>query len=696
MSTSRPHSSAGNKNKWAPSSSIVESRNKARELSRALERAAADLQAIDRQFQLLDSGVLSEEELKRFAGKSFFHKSPKPKPNQYIDAAETVRRRQLHEEHVLRSQLAHNDRQRTSPIRGGDSSGVVRLSPTTRGSPTTRRRGVSGERLAKMDVDEEGRPRSPYAGASRGQPSSIGVSNVLVGIRDARVEDDRALKRKRSTTNRRRMRPEEEEEAARGAEKMREKQERRSISAEDKLSSAVRDRERKRIRALDQQLFIFYASRFGPMDGVLYSQASMPGVLYEKIIADGCLGVQRWWRSIWPQRAQRKKEAATFMQVCSLLPDILFSYLSFLNPSFSLFLFFSCFMFLHVSSHPQTMFRGKRGRKNFKNEAKARKAMAHLFNRKAAEAFRTWTVAAKRSAGVKRLMRRVKHGYVLTTFEAWQKDTNEILDERRKLIRPVLHRILNRLLMMVFVPWKKMWEKAIKVKAMMRRSMLGSIAYCFELWSEEVAFILNERAKVHEKRKESAVEIQRTWRGYYERNGRGSRLVFKRAERDSERRAEARERARVQKQEALQAAIQQEIDRSELEFQFCEKEVLAALETKEEENKTKVGKRRLKAAAISLINRVEERGDGDTLTKKRALIMVKQHEEKDLRRRAARTALRTFREKNPPKQACKFCWCAFSSVAELDSHVCIMDSEINRVGGVITEMVDDGTEVRWS
>ena len=351
MSTSRPHSSAGNKNKWAPSSSVVESRNKARELSRALERAAADLQAIDRQFQLLDSGVLSEEELKRFAGKSFFHKSPKPKPNQYIDAAETVRRRQLHEEHVLRSQLAHNDRQRTSPIRGGGSSGVVRLSPTiTRGSPTTRRRGISGERLAKMDVDEEGRPRSPYAGARGGQPSSIGVSNVLVGIRDARVEDDRASKRKRSTTNRRRMRPEEEEEAAREAEKMREKQERRSISAEDKLSSAVRDRERKRIRALDQQLFIFYASRFGPMDGVLYSQASMPGVLYEKIIADGCLGVQRWWRSIWPQRAQRKKEAATFMQVCFLLP----------RRTFFIFIFFLILLgshfFFHVSFHVSWFF----------------------------------------------------------------------------------------------------------------------------------------------------------------------------------------------------------------------------------------------------------------------------------------------------------------------------------------------------
>lgn len=146
------------------------------------------------------------------------------------------------------------------------------------------------------------------------------------------------------------MRPEEEEEAAREAEKMREKQERRSISAEDKLSSAVRDRERKRIRALDQQLFIFYASRFGPMDGVLYSQASMPGVLYEKIIADGCLGVQRWWRSIWPQRAQRKKEAATFMQVCFLLP----------RRTFFIFIFFLILLgshfFFHVSFHVSWFF----------------------------------------------------------------------------------------------------------------------------------------------------------------------------------------------------------------------------------------------------------------------------------------------------------------------------------------------------
>ena len=59
----------------------------------------------------------------------------------------------------------------------------------------------------------------------------------------------------------------------------------------------------------------------------------------------------------------------------------------------------------------QTMFRGKRGRKNFDGEVKAKRAMRHLFNQKAASAFRTWVVMSTRSKGVRKLMRRVKYGY---------------------------------------------------------------------------------------------------------------------------------------------------------------------------------------------------------------------------------------------------------------------------------------------
>ena len=169
MSTSRPHSSAGNKNKWAPSSSVVESRNKARELSRALERAASDLKAIDRQFQLLDQGLLSEEELKRFAGKSFFQKNAKPKRYQYIDAAETVQKRQRQEDRMVQQKLSLK-RQR---------------SPSSPPPP---------QRLAKLDHHPSptaaARPISPYAG-TRTQSMVVGADLALSGIRDDRVEEDR-------------------------------------------------------------------------------------------------------------------------------------------------------------------------------------------------------------------------------------------------------------------------------------------------------------------------------------------------------------------------------------------------------------------------------------------------------------------------------------------------------------------------
>tara|TARA_B100000795_G_C22526363_1_gene333369 strand:+ start:264 stop:614 length:351 start_codon:yes stop_codon:yes gene_type:complete len=72
------------------------------------------------------------------------------------------------------------------------------------------------------------------------------------------------------------------------------KRNRRNMKKEDKLSQSTRQSEYKITRKLDQQLFVFYAARFGPLDGVLYAQASMPGVLYEKIITDASLSVQQW------------------------------------------------------------------------------------------------------------------------------------------------------------------------------------------------------------------------------------------------------------------------------------------------------------------------------------------------------------------------------------------------------------------
>ena len=309
---SRPHSSAGNKNKWAPSSSVVESRNKARELSRALERAATDLKAIDRQFQLLDSGLLSEEELKKFAGKSFFQKNTTPKRFQYLDAAETRQKRMNHEEHVVQKQLAARQRNK-----GVASSSPSRSNPS---SPVRRQHlhSKSPVRLNKIEHSSN-RPISPYAisktntntnttkssspSSSSFPPSSRGSSVALSNIRDERVEETFRSK-SHSTRSLRRNRNGAHvngpvngpafDQPSTAVELEILKRNRRNMKKEDKLSQSTRQSEYKITRKLDQQLFVFYAARFGPLDGVLYAQASMPGVLYEKIITDASLSVQQW------------------------------------------------------------------------------------------------------------------------------------------------------------------------------------------------------------------------------------------------------------------------------------------------------------------------------------------------------------------------------------------------------------------
>jgi hypothetical protein len=227
-------------------------------------------------------------------------------------------------------------------------------------SPLDRhRRGTSP--LKRLTVD--GRPQSPYAAVSSKslkKPGNfttststsedddnrlivssnsmvLGADLALSNIRDERVEEDRLRKsgyRSRSAASpsgrvrhqtRRAMEIERAEEKKKNLKQ--EKLNLKLMMSEDKLSNEYRLNELKIRLDLDQQLFVFYASRFGPMSGVLYSQTKYPGILYEKVISDGCLVLQKWWRSIWPLRAKRKMEAATFMQC---------------------------------------MFRGRKGRKNFK------------------------------------------------------------------------------------------------------------------------------------------------------------------------------------------------------------------------------------------------------------------------------------------------------------------------------------------
>ena len=490
MATSRPHSSAGNTNKWAPSSKIVEERNKARELSRALERAANDLKAIDRQFQLLDDGLLSEEEMKRFAGKSFFQKDKPPKRFQYIEAAETRQKNQRQEERRLEQRLSLKRQRVSSSSSGVGATSLLSSSPlahprTSSPLKTLTHRPLSpysndGALHHHNNADHHHHNADPNdnANATHHNDSTLtstsmvtGTNAALSSIRDDRVEEERQhhrggatristptsspdRRRRRHLTRSQQATVQKKKEAQ---EKKRAKQSRHRMAQEDALSSRYRAREQQQRHHLDQLLFVFYAARFGPLDGVLYAQTEMPGVLYEKLVTDGCLAVQRWWHAIWPERAMRKREAANFMQ---------------------------------------KMYRGAKSRKNYKKEAQAKRAMRYFFHRQVGRCVRTWKIESDRAVGVRKLLHRIKHGCVLLCFEGWGRETRAVLEERRRLIAPVYNRIVNRLLVLTFQPWKCLWEKALRVKNMMRKSLLGRkgnhplLLLSFFLFLEKALFFL--------------------------------------------------------------------------------------------------------------------------------------------------------------------------------------------------------------
>ena len=597
---------------WASSSSVVESRNKARELSRALERAEADLRAIDRQFQLLDSGLLSEEELRKFAGKSFFPdeaQSPPPR-NRYLDAAETRRRRREQDQHRYKRKAA--------------TSNVVGISSR---SPTRKHHRVSPLQ------SEDRRPQSPYAAAK--SPSMLGTRLAMDNIRsnsrgrnrDRRVEHDSPKTRRRQDQNESQSKhPETFSSRARE-----EKLERRRMLREDKLSLSVRQADIQKRRALDRELFVAYAARFGPLDGILYATCDLPGLLYEKILSDAVVVVSRWWRAIWPQRALAKHKATTFIQ---------------------------------------SVYRGARGRRAVKGERNTRKAISHLFNRIAASAFNRWYSQARQSRKTRELMRKIVHGTILRCFDAWRQDVATIKEERRIKMQPVLNKVLHRLLVFTFYPWKIEWEKNVRLKALMRRSLAGRKQYSFEKWQDCVSLIKEERDFLIERRTIAAINIQRLVRGHIDRFCATGGIARRQAVRKREARERRREKKRKAEYEAMIKAIEMEVGRAEEEAKFVLSAVEGALEEMRNMQKQGKGRRELNEKVATYRERVLQQQPKVKLSLKQAKKAVLMREEEDLRRRACARALREFRSKKPPVVSCPECQTGFGHRKDRDRHIC--------------------------
>jgi hypothetical protein len=362
----------------------------------------------------------------------------------------------------------------------------------------------------------------------------------------------------------------------------------------------------------DEQRFVYYAGKFGPIDGLAYVSSTRPGRLYESILSDACRVVQKWWRDIGPQRMLRKQEAANFMQ---------------------------------------KLYRGRKGRETFVNEQKVKKSLKKLFNRVASAAMEQWRYQIRTRKGMRRLLRNRMMGAKSESFEAWSDLVQDIVKHRNKNIAPALQRIKLRRTNAAWLKWMELHEQNMQIKRLMRRSFSGCKRYFFELWCDRVDEMIEERERTHALRTQKATLIQKTWRGQHERR---HKVRIKQYKRNNYVNEERRDLNRRQNRHNHITTKTQEDLRLKREQEYVDKYV------KEEANNFNkmIKSRRWKKYFAKNIKNYNE-------TKEREKWLHDAHIE----------AIVEFREFDPPFTECPKCLMSFISDNLHLAHICEHDHD---------------------
>ena len=101
---------------------------------------------------------------------------------------------------------------------------------------------------------------------------------------------------------------------------------------------------------------------------------------------------------------------------------------------------------------------------------------------------------------VKRCLQRIRNGQLHISWTSFCENVAEAKENRRKG-KQFLKRMMNKLLYLTYSQWQFFVERNKKIKSMMHRALLGSLAMRFELWQDFVEDMKFERADAAEKRR---------------------------------------------------------------------------------------------------------------------------------------------------------------------------------------------------
>eukprot|EP00949_MAST-11_sp_MAST-11-sp1_P000529 g529.t1 len=409
------------------------------------------------------------------------------------------------------------------------------------------------------------------------------------------------------------------------AEATKARKETKAMRKEDARARRLRKAEEEALRVADEILFCSLAGRFGPMSGVMYAASNLPGEVYSKLLADAAAVVQRWWRSILPQRMMRKHEAAQFMQ---------------------------------------KMYRGRQG----KEALKAKKAIKFMFNRKVGRIWLAWRRFAHREVAVRQLIRKHVVGQRATCFDAWKANAAEARERRQTILR----RVRDRKLLAVLYAWVDATERAVRVKRMFMSQCAKSKLYFFEKWHDKTVEIRMLKQTMASAWAAAATDVQRMYRGYVARS---DLVPARRRAREKLRLDGIRETELAIRRRSAASATVQETARIEREVAYAARETEKAAEQYFARIRKKSEKKRLRALAREALDMIKyhEEGDVKTGTSRTTSEMIRAmivKEEQHVREIAAEKATMKFRESQPARFACANCGASFPTKMHMVSHAC--------------------------
>jgi len=267
---------------------------------------------------------------------------------------------------------------------------------------------------------------------------------------------------------------EQKRERAVRAETLRTHSEQLRMQEEEEEQRAISRLIESEEREADYEKFVILADRFGPLDGELFCMSRRPGRLYEHLSYASATLLQIWWKIMWPHRRVVKVAAAELLQ---------------------------------------RVYRGKMGRERYKilrhYEDNVGVMLRRIMNRATHLVWSKWYDYTQQQMRAKRLIRKIMNRLTSFTFDLWHTTSTEQINERKEKLRLAMARMINAKMYRVFRLWEEDVNAIKRVKAMMRRHMMGTKHKMFEDW-KNVTFY----EKQHRIENNAASFLQRVWRGH--------------------------------------------------------------------------------------------------------------------------------------------------------------------------------------